>query len=148
MMITRRARTVILLAVLLISTLSGCAVVPRLLTVVGVLQALDPLIDPSDRSTRDQHSDVGQIRARVDVREGSGLWLDAEPAAGRVARLPAGMDVVVLCRAQGPRVRGSQGTTSDWLRIRVPDGRTGYASAAFLERDEAPPDQLIDSCGP
>lgn len=131
-------------AALVLPALSGCAVAARVLTAVELLEAMGEFADRASDGTRGASSMHEQPIATVTGTGGEGLRLNDRPGGDRIDALPDGTLVDVLCRVDGPERNGPFGPTTEWLQVRVPDGRSGYMSSAFLDRP--PTEVTVYSC--
>lgn len=111
---------------------SGCALAARAMTTAQVIEFASEVADRAATSS----SSVSRAPAIATVAGtgGVGLKLNGAPGADRIDVFGDGTSVKVECRADGPHVDGPFGVTTAWLRVRVPDGREGFMSAAYLDR--------------
>lgn len=143
-----------LLIVNIVMALCGCAVVSiaaRVLTVTEVVAFVHQFarsfaddLTPSQLPTRSPAPLAG-IAAAVTGAGDSSLVLNGAPGAGGLVDFPDGTVVLLLCYREGPRVTGPNGTTPVWNRVRVPDGRTGYMSDAYVDTGSSGP--VVPHCG-
>lgn len=134
-------------ASVLLASLSGCALAARVLTTAQVLDAVSEFAEDARRAGDDApggSSRHGPPIAAVAGTGGEGLRLNDRPAGDRVHALPDGTVVDVLCRIDGSERDGPFGPTTEWLRVRIPDGRTGYMSSAYLDRPH--PAAVVYAC--
>lgn len=124
-------------ALVLLLPLSGCALAGRLLGTASAASVRDALDTDPERAVP-ATTGARVIHAVVNGTRGSGLRLNRDPGAGRIAVLPDGTVVTVLCHAVGRPVTGPYGSTSTWSYVTAPDGRNGYMSDAYLVLDADP----------
>jgi hypothetical protein len=127
-----RRVAVLLVSAALLALVPGCALAGRLLTVVDTVQTVHDLVGDFQEQPPAPPGST-PMTATVTGTGGDGLRLNARPGADRRAVLPDGTVVAVLCRTDGPQRDGPFGPTSDWLWVRIPDGRLGYMAAGYLD---------------
>jgi hypothetical protein len=135
-----RAGQLLAAVALLVLPVQGCALAGRLLTAAGTAASVVEMVEP-DAEAGAATSAAAERRTAYAVVSGtgrSGLRLNRQPGVERLAVLPDGTRVEVLCRAVGRVVAGPYGPTPGWSSVRTPDGRTGYMSDAFLRIDVDP----------
>jgi len=129
---------VVVTSVGLVMSISGCTVAARLITTAQAIHAVHEFVESESRSTDDISAasavdGTSTTRARVTGAAKSGLRLNSSPGSGRLAVLPEGAIVFVLCRTEGRRVDGPNGPDSGWSSVVTTTGQRGYMSEAFLD---------------
>lgn len=130
-----RSVAALLTAAALATSLSGCAMAVRALTLAEGVSALHDLAESPALVTGQR----GLVEAVVTGTGGEGLWLREQPGAEPLTVLPDGTEVVVDCQTDGPTVEGSMGRTSVWSHVRTPEGDRGYMSNGYLDVDPGAP---------
>ena len=83
------------------------------------------------------------------VTEGVNVRGAPTTASAIVAQVDTGKSVTVVCRIEGQSVTAPGGSSSQWLRIALFGGATGYVSAVYVETGRDIDDRsVIGVCGP
>jgi len=139
----------VLVGVALVLALSGCAAALRVLTVVDGVYTVGSWVGSaapaagSESGTSD-HSSVEWVPAEVNETGGEGLWLNTGPGSGRKIKVEEGTEVWLYCYADGPSVKGPNGTTSIWNYVWTPGGHTGFMADAYLATGSSGP--VVPEC--
>lgn len=137
-MMRRQLRNVagLLVAVVLATSVSGCAMAWRGLTIIS---ALDDLAEHDESSIVATTQQQGLVEAVVTGTGGEGLWLRGGPGVDPLIVVGDGTVVVVDCHTDGPTVANALGETSTWSHVTTPQGDTGYMSNGYLDVDPGAP---------